>query len=231
MLNIKLVQSVVMYLSVATLACSLLFWSQPDPLREAAGNEASSTKRPIVFAGHRNWVNSLAFSPDGKTLASGAGGMPRDTGEIILWDVAAGRARAACLGITDAVQGVAFSSDGLTLASASLNQTVRCWDVATLRERIDLVGPSQPEILPSDMIRRPWARNPGAVAMATITGRIDGSKAGQGSAFKTNRLVCSNSVHVTWRMRPRRYGCHSRSASLWWVALLSVRSTLPLPLL
>ena len=55
-----------------------------------------------------NWVNSIAFSPDGKTLANGT-----DYEETIhLWDVATGQRKDTLTGHTDWVITVAFSPDG-----------------------------------------------------------------------------------------------------------------------
>jgi WD40 repeat protein len=79
------------------------------------------------FTGHTNSINSVAFSPDGKTLASGSLDMT-----ICLWDVATHRQSGAPLaGHTDYVLSVAFSPDGKTLASGSKDRTIRLWDVAT----------------------------------------------------------------------------------------------------
>jgi WD40 repeat protein len=79
-----------------------------------------------ILTGHTSWVDSVAFSPDGKTLASGSAD---DT--IRLWDVATGRPIGNPLtGHTGEVNSVAFSPDGKTLASGSADHTVRLWDVA-----------------------------------------------------------------------------------------------------
>jgi len=83
-----------------------------------------------VLAGHAEAVHSVAFSPDGKTLASGSSD---DT--VRLWDVATGRQIGRPLtGHSYWVNSVTFSPDGKTLASGSLDGTVRLWDVATGRQ-------------------------------------------------------------------------------------------------
>ena len=68
----------------------------------------------------------MAFSPDGKTLASGS---YDDT--VRLWDVATGRPIGQPLtGHTGVVTSVAFSPDGKTLTSGGSDNTIRRWDVA-----------------------------------------------------------------------------------------------------
>src|SRR5262249_53240542 len=93
-------------------------------------------KVQATLKGHKNAVSSVAFSPDGKTLASGSGDKT-----IKLWDVATGKEMASLKGHTGYVFSVAFSPDGKTLASASGDKTVKLWDVA-LSKNTDPVGPA-----------------------------------------------------------------------------------------
>jgi WD40 repeat protein len=86
----------------------------------------------------------VAFSPDGKTLASAIMGSPAgpdtDNDAIKLWDVATRKERAILKGHSGMVYSVAFSPDGKTLASVSNDQTIKLWDLATNKERATFQG-------------------------------------------------------------------------------------------
>ncbi|KAJ5503990.1 hypothetical protein N7463_006864 [Penicillium fimorum] len=92
-----------------------------------------------TLEGHSHSVRSVAFSPDGLTLASGS----RDN-TIKLWDTATGTQRQTLEGHSDWVITVAFSPDGLTLASGSRDNTIKIWDTATGTQRQTLEGHSDP---------------------------------------------------------------------------------------
>ena len=95
---------------------------------------AAATRPGIaVLTGHASPVNAVAFSPDGRTLASG--GSDGGDGAVRLWDVATRRQIGGPLtGLAGRCCAVAFSPDGTTLASGGGDGKVRLWNVATRRQ-------------------------------------------------------------------------------------------------
>jgi WD40 repeat protein/serine/threonine protein kinase len=111
------------YVAVTTQEPAVIIW------------EAETGRQVQVFRGHKSQVKNVAFSPDGRLLASGAGDLARsEPGEVMVWETANGREVFRLRVHTDSVSGVAFSPDGLHLASASHDRTVKVWEVSTGRE-------------------------------------------------------------------------------------------------
>ena len=73
-----------------------------------------------------SWTDSVCFSPDGTTLASGG-----HDNNVHLWDTATGVHKAALKGHKHIIRNVTFSPDGTMLASKSVDKTIRLWDAVT----------------------------------------------------------------------------------------------------
>ncbi len=107
---------------------SKLFYSITTLLFILSTAYAQEVPIPLIrtLEGYYSAVNCVAFSPDGKVLASGS-----DDQTIKLWDVQTGRTLQTLMGHSGNVFSVAFSPDGKVLASGSGDRTIKLWDVQT----------------------------------------------------------------------------------------------------
>ena len=105
----------------------------------SSGDTLASPARAIaewtVFKGHTDQVSSVAFTPDGKTLASASSDHTAK-----LWDVVRGQEQVTLRGHTGRLYSVAFSPDGKLLASGGADATIRLWDVASRSLQTTLAG-------------------------------------------------------------------------------------------
>ena len=82
-----------------------------------------------VFKGHESTVTSVAFSPDGRRIASG--GWDRI---LKIWDVTSGKTTMNLKGHTGRITSVAFSPDGKRLVSGGGDDDLKIWDIKTGEE-------------------------------------------------------------------------------------------------
>ena len=157
----------------ATLAIA---YHQPNrPAAIECIDVVTGTRMGPVLTGHRGIIRSLAFSPDGRDLASAC-----DSRDLKVWDLTAGHEKCTLRGHKEPVSALAFSGDGAWLAAGTspikgsqANCSVCVWDLTTGGALH--VPPFHPGVRVSTMAFSPkegrcsWATTSGAFVCMTST--------------------------------------------------------------
>jgi WD40 repeat protein len=146
--------------------------------------------------GHEHWYSSIAFSPDGRRMATGS----RDR-TVRVWDAETGALIARLDGHELGISSVAFSPDGRRIASGSYDNMVRVWDAETgaLITRLDGHTSAVQNVafdhdgrrivsVSRDRTERVWDAETGA-CLDVITGRSDGGSVAPGIKLRPFRGV------------------------------------------
>jgi WD40 repeat protein len=117
--------AIVLLLLLAVFTLAWNFWPASNSLTHT-DNTAQNITPPLLTIPGVSSVTSVAFSPNGHTLASGCADRT-----ISLWSAANGKLLRTLQGHSDNVNSIAFSPDGRTLASGSWDRTTKLWNVSS----------------------------------------------------------------------------------------------------
>jgi WD40 repeat protein/tRNA A-37 threonylcarbamoyl transferase component Bud32 len=162
--GVKIVSSIVSSLTSQVSTDREQVSSNQEPVSPDEEQVSWETATSIAkLTGNLGWVNSVIFSPDGKTLASA----DLDT-MIAIWNLETKKAIATLKGHSKWVVSIAFSPDGKTLVSGSEDKTIKLWNLETKKAMATLRGHSD--------------------AVITVAFSPDGKSLASGSADRTIKL-------------------------------------------
>lgn len=153
----------------------------------------------LETVGHRGTVRSVAYSPDGRLLATGCG-----DGVVRIWDVAAEKVVRGMLGHDGAVNAVSWSPAGDYLASASDDRTVRLWSPGTGRLIRTLRGHAR------EVVAAAWSPKATAVASGDAEGVVWHWDVGQRAATKVLKEHKNSITALAWSPHGERLASAAR---------------------
>ena len=90
--------------------------------------DASTGKELFTLEGHSDIVRTVAYSPDGKSIASGAGG----DNTVRIWNPETGKEIVYLKGHSQEIIQVVYSPDSKLVASAGSDGIVKIWNIEPL---------------------------------------------------------------------------------------------------
>jgi WD40 repeat protein/transcriptional regulator with XRE-family HTH domain len=183
----------------------------------------------LAWQAHTAAVQALAFSPDGRTLATGSW-----DGAVKLWDLenatlSGGQVSLLWMGQhASSIQRLAFAPDGRTLASGGDDAAIQLWDAHTGMHLQTLSGQSSP------VYALAWSLDGSLLASGSFDGSIrlwemQGAQAAQPG---TTMRIFTGHTDLVWSVAFAPDGCtlasgsFDRTVKLWDVASGEVRETL-----
>jgi WD40 repeat protein len=186
----------------------------PDGLHLASGElngnvtlwDARTGIKLHTFQAHDHQILALAFSPDGSLLASAA----RQDRRVKVWNVADRQLVHDLAKHTDSIHALVFSPDGKSLGSASVDRTVRLWDLSSGRELLAFGEHEQPLAING----LAFCADGRGVTSVSVDGVVKVWDAGTGKTVSTQVVSRSQTVPQQWWVGSAAFSSDGR-----WLAL------------